>query len=117
MRSYTTRGQRSRLTAPPRSSGPDTIPPGIDGSRASRCRAHATHAALRASVSPPNVPLNRRVGRTFVPDEDMGEWTVHMDMPEGTSLAGTTENALKLLKELTGIEGVAQIIPSIGVIN
>src|SRR5216684_1110652 len=62
-------------------------------------------------------PLNRIVGREFVPNEDMGEWTIHLDMPEGTSLAGTTENGLQLLKELSGIEGVAQIVPSIGVIN
>src|SRR4029453_6143602 len=27
-------------------------------------------------------PLNRMVGRDFVPPEDMGEWTVHMDAPE-----------------------------------
>ena len=62
-------------------------------------------------------PLNRMVGREFVPVEDMGEWTIHVDMPEGTSLAGTTENGLQLLKELSGIEGVAQIVPSIGVVN
>ena len=28
-------------------------------------------------------PLNWMVGRTFVPTEDMGEWTVHLDAPEG----------------------------------
>src|SRR6476620_1630004 len=50
-------------------------------------------------------PLNRMVGREFVPNEDMGEWTVHMDMPDVFNDAATTENALKLLKELTGIEG------------
>src|SRR3954447_20469425 len=60
-------------------------------------------------------PLNRMVGREFVPNEDMGEWTVHVDAPEGTSLAGTTEVAFKLLDELSGIEGVAQIEPSVGV--
>ena len=38
-------------------------------------------------------PLNRMVGREFVPNEDMGDWTVHFDAPEGTSLAGTTEYA------------------------
>jgi len=62
-------------------------------------------------------PLNRMVGREFVPNEDMGEWTVHFDTPEGTSLAGTSEMGLALLKELEGIEGVAQIIPSIGVVG
>ncbi|MBI3491225.1 MAG: efflux RND transporter permease subunit, partial [Acidobacteria bacterium] len=60
-------------------------------------------------------PLNRMVGREFVPNEDMGEWTVHVDTPEGTSLEGTTEVAFQLFKELSGIEGVAQIEPSIGV--
>jgi HAE1 family hydrophobic/amphiphilic exporter-1 len=61
------------------------------------------------------IPLNRLVGREFVPNEDMGEWTIHLDAPEGTSLSGTTEVSFKLLKELSGIEGVAQIEPSIGV--
>jgi HAE1 family hydrophobic/amphiphilic exporter-1 len=60
-------------------------------------------------------PLNRMVGREFVPNEDMGDWTVHVDAPEGTSLEGTTEVAFKLLKEISGIEGVAQIEPSVGV--
>ncbi|MBI3402003.1 MAG: efflux RND transporter permease subunit [Acidobacteria bacterium] len=60
-------------------------------------------------------PLNRMVGREFVPSEDMGEWTIHMDTPEGTSLEGTSEVAFQLYKELSGIEGVAQIEPSIGV--
>jgi HAE1 family hydrophobic/amphiphilic exporter-1 len=60
-------------------------------------------------------PLNRMVGREFVPNEDMGEWTIHLDAPEGTSLEGTTEVAFQLVKELSGIEGVAQIEPSIGV--
>ena len=63
------------------------------------------------------IPLNRMVGREFVPNEDMGEWTIHFDTPEGTSLAGTSEVGFRLLKELEGIEGVAQIIPSIGVIG
>jgi len=61
------------------------------------------------------VPLNRMVGREFVPNEDMGEWTVHVDTPEGTSIEGTQEIAFSLLKELEGIPGVAQIEPSIGV--
>ncbi len=61
------------------------------------------------------IPLNRMVGREFVPNEDMGEWTVHADAPEGSSLEGTTEIAFAVLKELEGIEGVAQIEPSIGI--
>ncbi len=61
------------------------------------------------------IPLNRMVGREFVPNEDMGDWTIHVDAPEGTSLEGTSELAFQLMKELDGIEGVAQIEPSIGV--
>ena len=60
-------------------------------------------------------PLNRMVGREFVPNEDMGEWIVHVDAPEGTSLEGTSEIAFNLVNELSGIEGVADIEPSVGV--
>ena len=61
-----------------------------------------------------SIPLNYMVGREFVPNEDMGEWIVHLDAPEGTSLEGSTEVAFKLLKAVSGIEGVAHIEPSIG---
>src|SRR5207248_5605013 len=54
-------------------------------------------------------PLNRMVGRDFVPNEDMGEWTVHMDAPEGTSLEGTQELAFRVLKDFQGIDGIADI--------
>jgi hydrophobe/amphiphile efflux-1 (HAE1) family protein len=56
-------------------------------------------------------PLNAVVGREFAPDEDLGEWTIHMDAPEGTSLEGSQEMAFKLLKEVEGIPGVANIEP------
>jgi HAE1 family hydrophobic/amphiphilic exporter-1 len=56
-------------------------------------------------------PLNRMVGRDFVPAEDMGEWTLHMDAPEGTSLEGSEELAFRVLKDLQGIEGVREIQP------
>ena len=58
-------------------------------------------------------PLNAMVGRTFVPTEDMGEWTMHLDAPEGTSLDGSTAIAMGLVKELDGIEGVARLQPTI----
>ena len=56
-------------------------------------------------------PLNRISGRDFVPNEDMGEWTIHLDAPEGTSLDGTQELGFRVLKELSGVEGVADIEP------
>jgi HAE1 family hydrophobic/amphiphilic exporter-1 len=58
-------------------------------------------------------PLNRMVGRTFVPTEDMGEWTIHIDAPEGTSLEGSSEIAKNLVNELSGVDGVAQLEPTI----
>ncbi len=58
-------------------------------------------------------PLNAIVGRVFVPNEDMGEWTIHIDTPEGTSLEGSSEIARSLVKELSGIEGVATLEPTI----
>jgi HAE1 family hydrophobic/amphiphilic exporter-1 len=67
--------------------------------------------AISAVVFLMTFPLNRVVGREFAPDEDLGEWTVHLDTPEGTSLQGTEEIAFSVLKDLQGIEGVANIEP------
>ncbi|MEQ1869240.1 MAG: efflux RND transporter permease subunit [Vicinamibacterales bacterium] len=55
------------------------------------------------------IPLNRMVGRTFVPNEDMGEFTVHVDTPQGTSLEGTTEVAQQYMKEIGEQEGVSHV--------
>ncbi len=55
------------------------------------------------------VPLNRIVGRTFVPNEDMGEFIVHVDTPQGTSLEGTTELARQIVKEIGDQEGVDHV--------
>ena len=54
-------------------------------------------------------PLNSIVGRTFVPNEDMGEFVVHVDTPQGTSLEGTTEIAKGIVKEISDQEGVASV--------
>ncbi|HZR24766.1 MAG TPA: efflux RND transporter permease subunit [Vicinamibacterales bacterium] len=67
--------------------------------------------AVSAAVLLLTVPLNRMVGREFAPDEDLGEWTIHMDAPEGTSIDGSQEMAFKALKEISGIPGVANIEP------
>src|SRR5438552_8017574 len=58
-------------------------------------------------------PLNFMVGREFVPNEDMGEWTIHIDTPEGTSLEGSSEIAMNLVKELSDVRGIAQLEPMI----
>jgi len=55
------------------------------------------------------IPLNRMIGRTFIPAEDMGEFTAHIDTPQGTSLQGTKEIADQVVKEIGGQEGVARV--------
>jgi HAE1 family hydrophobic/amphiphilic exporter-1 len=72
---------------------------------------HAIILGISLGIFLLTFPLNRFVGREFVPNEDMGEWTVHLDAPEGTSLAGTEELAFRVLKDIDGIEGVADIEP------
>ena len=64
---------------------------------------------LSAALVALTVPLNRMVGRTFVPAEDMNEFTVHADTPQGTSIEGTTEIARNVVKEIGELEGVSQM--------
>jgi hydrophobic/amphiphilic exporter-1 (mainly G- bacteria), HAE1 family len=54
-------------------------------------------------------PLNAMVGRSFIPNEDMGEFTIHVDAPEGTALDGMAEQVRNLASEMRGIEGIAHI--------
>src|SRR5262249_30345749 len=65
--------------------------------------------ALSVLVFGPTFPWNALVGRPFVPNEDMGEFTVHVDTPQGTSLEGTTEIARTIVKEISEQEGVASV--------
>lgn len=64
---------------------------------------------ISAALIALTVPLNRMVGRTFVPAEDMNEFTVHADTPQGTSIEGTAEIARNLVKEIGTLEGVRQV--------
>ena len=95
-------GRRREATAGHQ--GPPALP---------RDRSLATAASLRWTLAHPmaiiglsaalvalTFPLNRMVGRTFIPAEDMGEFTVHVDTPQGTSLEGTTEIARNVVKEI-----------------
>ena len=64
---------------------------------------------ISAALVALTVPLNRMVGRTFAPAEDMNEFAVHADTPHGTSIEGTTEIARNLVKEIGQLEGVARM--------
>lgn len=65
--------------------------------------------ALTVLVVIATIPLNRIVGRTFIPDEDMGQMTIHADTPPGTSLEGTAAVAKQVVKEFEGIEGIGEV--------
>jgi HAE1 family hydrophobic/amphiphilic exporter-1 len=68
---------------------------------------------LSALVLASTVPLNRMVGRSFIPNEDASTFQVVVDGSEGTSLDGMSEAVLGFSRELSQIPGVAHIIPTI----
>ena len=55
------------------------------------------------------IPLNAVVGRSFIPNEDMGEFTIHIDAPEGTALDGMAEQTNGLAREMRQIDGIQHI--------
>jgi HAE1 family hydrophobic/amphiphilic exporter-1 len=57
--------------------------------------------------------LSGLVGRSFLPNEDMGEFQLIVDTPEGTSLQGTEKAVLELTPKILGVPGVAHVIPTI----
>jgi HAE1 family hydrophobic/amphiphilic exporter-1 len=54
-------------------------------------------------------PMNAAVGRSFIPNEDMGEFTIHVDGPEGSALEGMAELSTNLAKQVRQIEGVFHV--------
>ncbi len=59
------------------------------------------------------LPLNRMVGRSFIPNEDQGQFNVIVDGPEGTSLEGMSEIVIDLGREIGAVEGVAHVVPTV----
>src|SRR5436190_5972536 len=57
--------------------------------------------------------LSRMVGRSFLPNEDMGEFQLVIDTPEGTSLKGMEKTVLELTPQLLAIPGIAHVMPAI----
>jgi hydrophobic/amphiphilic exporter-1 (mainly G- bacteria), HAE1 family len=57
--------------------------------------------------------LSRMVGRSFLPNEDMGEFQLVIDMPEGTSLKGMEKTVLELTPQLLAVPGIAHVMPTI----
>jgi HAE1 family hydrophobic/amphiphilic exporter-1 len=73
-----------------------------------------TILGVTAAVLLMTIPLNRVIGRTFIPAEDMGEFTAHVDTPQGTSLEGTREIAEGVVAELKNQEGVERLSYLVG---
>jgi HAE1 family hydrophobic/amphiphilic exporter-1 len=58
-------------------------------------------------------PLASLVGRSFLPNEDQGEFELTVDAPEGTSLQGMEKLVQPMAKLIEGIPGVASVTPEI----
>ncbi len=57
--------------------------------------------------------LSRVIGRSFLPNEDMSEFQLVIDTPEGTSLQGMEKTVLGLTPQLLAIDGVGHVMPTI----
>ena len=57
--------------------------------------------------------LSRLVGRSFLPNEDMGDFQLVIDTPEGTSLPGMEKVVLGLTPPLLKVDGIAHVMPTI----
>lgn len=57
-------------------------------------------------------PIYQSIGRDWMPQEDQSELGIYMEMPEGTSLAGTEALTLRMSKKLEKVPGVRGIYPS-----
>ena len=58
-------------------------------------------------------PLNAMVGRDWIPPDDQGEFSVSMNWPEGTSIEGTSKQAVEIadrIKEIPEVEFVNPFI-------
>ena len=57
--------------------------------------------------------LSRMIGKSFLPNEDMSEFQLVIDTPEGTSLQGMEKTVLGLTPQLLNIDGIAHVMPTI----
>ena len=69
--------------------------------------------AISALTFAATVPLAQLVGRSFLPNEDQGEFEITVDAPEGTSLAGMEKLVLEMGAQLKDVPGVAHVMPTI----
>ena len=72
-----------------------------------------TVMALAVGVFLLTFPMNALVGRSFIPNEDMGDFQMTIDGPEGTSLEGMSDIVLRVAADVGKLEGVAHVEPTI----
>ena len=58
-------------------------------------------------------PLNRMVGRDWIPPDDQSELTISMNWPEGTSIPGTSKLALEVANRIAELPEVEFVNPFI----
>ncbi len=58
-------------------------------------------------------PLNALVGRDWIPPDDQGEFSVSMNWPEGTSIEGTSKQAIEIAERIKQIPEVEFVNPFI----
>jgi len=73
----------------------------------------AVIVAIAVAVFASTWPIARTVGRSFLPNEDQGEFEITVDAPEGTSLAGMEKVVMPMAKIIEGVDGVAHVTPTI----
>jgi len=69
--------------------------------------------ALGAVVFLLTFPLNALVGRDWIPPDDQGELTVLLNLPEGTSIQGTSKVASDIAQEIQKLPEVEFVNPFI----
>jgi len=73
----------------------------------------AVIVAIAVVVFASTFPIARVVGRSFLPNEDQGEFEITVDAPEGTSLAGMEKIVVGMAKQLETVPGIAHVVPTI----
>src|SRR6185436_2989266 len=73
----------------------------------------AVIVAIAVLVFASTFPIARVVGRSFLPNEDQGEFEITVDAPEGTSLAGMEKIVVGMAKQLETVPGIAHVVPTI----
>jgi HAE1 family hydrophobic/amphiphilic exporter-1 len=67
--------------------------------------------AVALAVLLSTIPLYRMIGRDWMPQEDQSEIGVFIEMPEGTSVEGTVQMALRVAKKIEKMPHVRAVIP------